>query len=408
MLAVTIFQARIFGPIKFGLISYAQSIVTVIVPLMQLGLNSILIKELVDNKDNEGTIMGTSLTMAMIAAPFAILIVILFVAIVNNGSSETIIVCALYSTLLLFQVFELLQYYFFAHYMSKYAAIMVFVAYVIASIYRLLVLFINKSIYLYALSQTLYYLIIALSLLYFYSKKGGQKLSFNLQTSKKLFNKSKFFLISSLAVTIYTQVDRVLLKNICGDEINGYYVGAITIINMATFIFTAIIDSTQPDLIDKNQKSNEEFEKGMISLYSIVIYLALFMCIFVDIFAPIIVKVMYGLDYLPSIPLLRIITWYGLFSFIGIARNVYIVAKDKQKYLWIISLAGAIFSIIIDYLLIKYFMAIGAAIGAILVQIFANIIMGFIIKPIRRNNYLIFKALNPKVLVNTLINIKNN
>ena len=57
MLAVTIFQARIFGPTNFGLITYAQSIVTVVVPIMQLGLNSILIKELVNNKNNEGSIM---------------------------------------------------------------------------------------------------------------------------------------------------------------------------------------------------------------------------------------------------------------------------------------------------------------------------------------------------------------
>lgn len=398
MLTVTIFQARIFGPTNFGLITYAQSIVTVVVPIMQLGLNSILIKELVNNKNNEGSIMGTSLMMAMIAAPIAILFVLIFTSIVNAGSSETIIVCVLYSSLLLFQVFELLQYWFLAHYMSKYTAVTFFVAYVIASIYRLAILFINKSIYLFALSQALYYLIIAISLLYFYKKQGGQKFEFNKDIAKTLFNRSKYFLVSSLAVTFYTQIDRILLKNMCGDEVNGYYVAAITIVNMATFIFIAIIDSTQPDLIEKNNQNNELFEKGMTRLYSVVIYLALLMCIFLDIFAPLIIKLMYGLDYLPSINLLRIVTWYGLFSFIGIARSVYIVAKEQQKYIWIISILGALFSLMCNYILIKLFGASGAAVGAILVQIFVNVILGFIIKPIRRNNVLMFKALNPMVI----------
>ena len=398
MLVVTMLQARIFGPTNFGLIAYAQSIVTVIVPLMQLGLNSILIKELVDHKDEEGVIMGSSLTMAMLAAPLAILLVIAFTSIVNAGSPETIIVCALYSVLLLFQVFELLQYWFFAHYMSKYAALTVFGAYVTASVYRLAVLFINTSVYLYALSQAIYYLVIALALLYFYKRLGGQKFRFNKEVAGRLFSKSKFFLISSLAVTVYTQVDRVLLKNMCGDEINGYYVAAITIVNMATFIFTAIIDSTQPDLIEKRSKDRGLFESGMIKLYSVVIYLALAMCIAIDLLAPFIIKVMYGSDYLPSIPLLRIVTWYGLFSFIGIARNVYIVAENRQKYIWVISVLGAFFSIICNYMLIDAYGAVGAAVGAVLVQIFVNIIMGYVIAPIRRNNMLIFKALDPRNL----------
>ena len=407
MLAVTMLQARIFGPSNFGLISYAQSIVTVIVPIMQLGLNSVLIRELVDHKDEEGTIMGSSITMAMLTSPIAILIVLLFTAFVNAGQTETIIVCGLYSSLLLFQVFELLQYWFLAHYMSKYTALTCFAAYVIASIYRLAVLFINKSIYLYALSQAIYYLVIALVLLYFYKKLGGNRFKFDKTIAKRLFNKSKFFLFSSLAVTIYTQVDRVLLKNISGDEANGHYVAAITIVNMATFIFTAIIDSTQPDLIEKNSLSNEAFEKGMTRLYSVVIYLSLLMCIAIDILAPLIIKIMYGDNYLPSINLLRIVTWYGLFSFIGIARNVYIIAKNKQKYIWIISFLGAIFSIICDYLLILKFNATGAAIGAILVQVFVNIILGFIIKPIRRNNYLMFKALNPNHLLEMIKEIRH-
>ena len=406
MLIVTMLQARIFGPVRFGLISYAQSIVTVIVPVMQLGLNSVLIKELVDHKDEEGVIMGSSLSMAMMASPVAILMVLSFVSVVNAGSPETLLVCGLYSSLLLFQVFELLQYWFLAHYMSKYTALTIFGAYVLASVYRLAVLFINKSVYLYALSQALYYLIIAVCLLHFYKKLGGEKFAFDKKVVRRLFDRSKFFMISSFAVTVYTQIDRVLLKNICGDEINGYYVAAITIVNMATFIFTAIIDSTQPDLIDKHSKDQESFEKGMTRLYSVVIYLALLMCVAIDMLAPLIIKIMYGADYLPSIPLLRIVTWYGLFSFVGIARNVYIVAENKQKYIWIISCVGAVFALVCNWVLIKGYGALGAAIGAIAIQIFVNVIMGFIIELIRRNNALVFKALNPLVLKEMLMTLK--
>ncbi len=395
MLVVTMFQTRIFGPTNFGLITYAQSIVTIVVPVMQLGLNSILVKEIVDHREKEGEITGTAVTMAMIASPVSILAVLIFVSIVNTGSTETIMVCLLYSVLLLFQVFELLQYWFLSHYMSMYVAITIFVAYVLTSIYKLLVLFINRSVYCYAVSQAIYYLIIAIALLYFFKKKSKQKLSFKMDTAKYLFSKSKFFFISSVAVAVYTQLDRVLLKNICGDTANGYYVAAITVVNMATFIFTAIIDSTQPDLFEKRSRSSEEFEKGMIGLYSVVIYLALAMCVGLTVLSPLVIKIMCGSEYGESVNLLRIVCWYGLFSFIGIARNVYIVAEGKERYIWVINCIGALFSLVSNYVLISLIGATGAAVAAVLIQIFVNVIMGYAIKPIRRNNQLMLQALNP-------------
>ena len=41
----------------------------------------------------------------------------------------------------------------------------------------------------------------------------------------------------------------------------------------------------------------------------------------------------------------------------------------------------------------------GAAIASLITQIFTNVIIGFIIKPIRKNNYLMIKGLNPKLLI---------
>jgi Na+-driven multidrug efflux pump len=42
---------------------------------------------------------------------------------------------------------------------------------------------------------------------------------------------------------------------------------------------------------------------------------------------------------------------------------------------------------------------IGAAIAAIISQFLTNVVIGFIYKPIRRNNYLMLKGLNPKVII---------
>jgi Na+-driven multidrug efflux pump len=42
--------------------------------------------------------------------------------------------------------------------------------------------------------------------------------------------------------------------------------------------------------------------------------------------------------------------------------------------------------------------AVGAAIASVITQFFTNVMIGYIFKPIRRNNRLMLKALNPCVL----------
>ena len=60
-LIVTMVASRFLGPSKYGLISYAASICTFFLPIMQLGLPSIQVQELINKDGEEGTIIGSSL-----------------------------------------------------------------------------------------------------------------------------------------------------------------------------------------------------------------------------------------------------------------------------------------------------------------------------------------------------------
>ena len=66
-LIVTMLSARYLGPSGYGIINYAASIVTFVVPVMQLGLNSTLVQELLTSPDREGEVMGTSIAMSLVS-----------------------------------------------------------------------------------------------------------------------------------------------------------------------------------------------------------------------------------------------------------------------------------------------------------------------------------------------------
>ena len=137
----------------------------------------------------------------------------------------------------------------------------------------------------------------------------------------------------------------------------------------------------------------------MKMLYSFVIYLSLLQSLVMTIFAKPIILIAYGEQYYDSIGALRIVVWYTTFAYLGSVRNIWILANEKQKYLWLINLLGAAANVILNVALIPALGIYGAAIASLASQFFTNVVVGYIIKPIRPNNAIMVSSLNPNCCI---------
>lgn len=398
-LVVTMLSARYLGPSGYGLINYAASIVAFVVPVMQLGLNSTLVQEIVNDPDREGEILGTSIAMNLVSSVFCILGIVFFSAIANRGETVTTAVCALYSIQLVFQSLELIQCWFQAKLLSRYTAITMLVAYGVTAAYKILLLILGSSVYWFAVAQALDFGIIGVTLLIIYRKVGTARLSFSWQLARKLFSRSKYYIVSSLMVTVFAQTDRIMLKAMVDEAAVGYYSAAISCATMTGFVFVAIIDSARPGIFESARASTSSFEKSVSALYCVIIWLSLVQCAGITFFAELIVSILYGSAYAPTVGTLRLVVWYTTFSYLGAVRNIWILAEGKQKYLWIINLSGAGANVILNALMIPVWGINGAALASLITQIFTNVIISFLLKPIRPNAMLMLRGLNLRQLL---------
>ena len=397
-LIIGMISARYLGPSNYGLISYAASVVGFVLPIMQLGLRSTLVQEFIETPEKEGQIIGTSLVMNLVSSLACMVGVGAFVAIANRGEEITLVVCLLYSLTLIFQAIEMIQYWFQYKLLSKYPSIVMLISYVVVSAYKIFLLVSEKGVYWFVLSNSIDFCIIGFSLFAIYFKLGGQKLGFSFEMVKRLYNRSKFYIVSAMMVTIFANTDHIMLKIMLGDDENGFYAAAITCATVANFVYGAIIDSMRPVILSAKKESDTEFEKNTARLYCVIIYLALAQSIAFTIFAKLIVSILYGAEYMASVPVLQILIWYTAFSFIGTVRNIWILAEGKQSLLWIINLSGAVANVILNIIFIPLWGACGAAVASVLTQFFTNVIVGFIMKPIRPNNRILIQSLNPALL----------
>ncbi len=394
--------ARFLGPSNYGLINYAASLVAFVLPIMQLGLRSIIVHEFINRPTEEGKIMGTSLGLSLMSAVACIIGVTSFAMIANRGEKITIIVCFLYSLCLIFQALEMTEYWFQAKLLSKYSSIAVLFAYVIVSLIRVFLLVTGKNVYWFTAAYVIDYMLIGACLLFFYKIKGGERLSFSWTLAKAMLSKSKFYIISTMMTTIFQQTDKIMLKLMLNEAETGYYSVAVTITGMTAFVFMAVIDSVRPTILENKKDNSGNYERNVSLLYSVITYMSLFQGLAFTLLAEPVVYILYGADYAPAIPLLRTTVWYVTFSYYGMVRNIWILSEQKQRYLWIINLSGALMNIVLNALLIPFIGAQGAAVASLFTQFFTNVIVNMLIPQIRYNNKLMLRGLNPKLLIEFL------
>ena len=395
---IGLITARYLGPSNYGIISYVASIVSFAMPIMQLGLNNTLVKEFIKCPDSEGKILGTSLVLNIISSIFCIIGSVSFVALVNEGKKETILVCVLYSLTLLFHATEMTQYWFQSKLLSKYPSTAALCAYVVVSAYKIFLLVTQKNVVWFAFSQVLDFALISVMQLLIYKKLGGQKLTFNWKLGKEMLSRSKYYIIPSVMVMIFHHTDRIMINLMMSETETGFYSAAITCIGISGFVFAAIIDSARPIILEAKNHNLELYEKRIIQLYSIITFLSLAQSIGMTLLAKPLVFLLYGTEYSRTAEILMVAVWYITFGHYGTVRNIWILAEGKQKYLTGINVAGALANVALNLCMIPLWGAVGAAVASVITQFFTNVIIGFMWKPIRKNNYLMMKSLNPKIL----------
>lgn len=394
-LLITMLTARYLGPAGYGVISYAVSVTAFAVPVMQLGVRNILIKELVAEPERNGLTLGTALCMNLVSSLLCVVGVTAFASAANRGERETILVCCLYSLSLVFQAVEILQYWFQERLLSKYVSLSMLAAYAGMAVYQLMALASGKNIYWFAVSEAVRHCAGAILIVLLYGRCGGEPLRASLSVCKRLLGSSKHYILSNLMITMYAQTDKIMLSQMLGDKVTGYYAAAVTCANMSNFVYLAIVDSARPGIFQRKLENRERFEQSVSLLYAVMIALSLLQCVGFTLFASWIIRLLYGVEYGPAVELLRLVVWYTTFAHLGLVRDIWVLAEEKQSVLWKINIFGALTNVMLNYLLIPRFGAVGAAAASLVTQFAVNTGACFVLKPLRGSGILMLRGMDP-------------
>ena len=380
---VSILTARYLGPSNYGVISYAASFIAFFTSIASLGLNNTIVIELINNKDKEGTVLGTGIAYQVVSGLLSSVAIFLLVYFLNPDDSTTYFITILQSLSLVFQSFQLINYWYQSKLQSRVSTIVASVAYIIVTLYKVFLLITAKSVLWFAFSSSFNYIVLSLLLIFEYQRSNGQKLAFSAFLGRKMLKRSSHFILSGLMVAVYSQMDRIMIGSMMGKTSVGYYSASSTICNTWVFLLGAIIDSARPLIMEYRKENEALYERRLTQLYAAIIWISFIFSTVIFIFSKKIILLTYGQGYLDATSSLRILTWYTAFAYSGVVKNIWLVCEHKEKYVKYLSFAGAVSNLVLNFALIPTFGIAGAAFSSLATQVITNFLMPCIIKELR-------------------------
>jgi O-antigen/teichoic acid export membrane protein len=368
-LVVSIILARHLSPSEFGIIGYAMSLVSLFSIAGHMGLNGIVVRDVVKKPGEVGQILGSAFVLKLIGMFFGFSLIVCYLYFFEQRHSEIFYFTMIVSTSLLLRPFFVLEFWFHSQVKAKYISISNFSSSLIANLFKTLAVLSSLSI-LYVSAATLLQVLIAIFLLsYFYKKVSGlelKALSPKKTIMKSLLQQGWIVFLGSFFAIIYLKIDTVMLKWYVGTEEVGIYTVATQISQAWYFIPAAIVASVFPSLIKLEEKDELAFYENLTKLFSVLLYVAVAVAVVISFISDSFISLFFGDEYARSAMILTIHIWAAVFVFIRSAVSKWILIKGFLVFSLVTQGAGAFVNVLLNIYFIANYGAEGAAVSTLI------------------------------------------
>ena len=365
---------RVLRPAGIGAVNFAQSVVYYFTVVAQLGVPTYGIRECAKVRDNpialsrlvQEILILNSITCLV---SYALFFICLFTVPQMRNEKTLFIVMSVATLLNVIGV----EWLFSALEMYDYLAILSIISKIIMVL----------GVFLLVKTETDY---VIYGALYVIGRVGWGVVNFCMLSKyvslrpvgdynfKKHIRPIMVFFGMTVATTIYTQMDAVMLGFMKGTTENGFYDAAVNcklvLVSLITSLGTVLLPRASAQLEKGDEKS---FRYSSREALSFVIAMAVPLCVYFILFAGPVIMLLSGKEFGNSVLPMRLIMPSLLFiGMTNITGLQVMVPLGKEKGVLYAEIAGATVNLIVNALLIPKFGASGAAIGTVGAEVFVT------------------------------------
>ena len=386
-LFVGVWVARYLGPEQFGLLSYAQSFVFLFTAFSTLGLDGIVVRELVKDESKRDVLLGSAFSLKLIGAILILPVLAVAVQWTQNDNDTNLLVFIIASSTI-FQSFNVIDFYYQSKVLSKYVALANTVSLALSSIIKIALILNDAPLVFFALMTTIDMIVLALGLIYYYKKSNHLNFlnwNFDWYIAKILLKDSWPLLFSGLVISLYMRVDQLMIKEILNADAVGQYAAAVRLSEVWYFIPMVIVNSLFPALMSAKKNSEKLYYLRLQRLYTLILRLAVVVVVPMIFLSDWIIIALYGVNYSQAGNVLAIHI-YGLIPVgFGVILGRFYTIENFGVDNFIRNIIGLLINVILNFYFIDKYGISGAALSSVIAYLYISVIHSAIRKKTRRN-----------------------
>ncbi len=387
MVTVWAYVARYLGPEQFGLFNYGLSFVFLFSILADLGLEPIVVKELVQDDGRglrEDAIMGSAFTLRFMGAVLAVFLVVAITGIVSMDWTTRVIIVVM-SLRLIFSSFRVIDFYFQSKVLSKYTVYSLLFSLLVITLLSLVFIRLQLSLIFFVWAVIFEAIVTAIGLVFFY-RWNHHKISVwktDRQEMLRILQGSWPLMVSGAAVAIYMRIDQIMIKAMLDVASVGYYSSAVRISEAFYFIPMVLTSSLFPAIVNAKLTDDKLYQARIKKLFALLVGIAVSIAVLVSFVAKPVILILYGSRYTPAINVLSIHIWASIFVFLGVGVSKWMISENLQIYYMINTLLGAVTNIILNLFLIPRYGILGTAMATVMSQFVVSTLSNLLNKKTR-------------------------
>jgi PST family polysaccharide transporter len=385
-LIVGVWVARYLGPEQFGLFNYAIAFVALLSPVATMGLDNLVIRDLVHDTANKDEILGTTTALKFVGAVLAWLLIMSGVGLMRSNDRTTQWLVGIIAIGLLFQSFDSIDFWFQSQIQSKFTVFARSTAFILVTGARVALIQVKAPLVAFAWLGCAEALLVSVGLVIVYKIKGWRLSTWrsSFVRAYELLKHSWLLVLSGLAIMTYMKIDQIMLSQIIGNDAVGIYSAALRISEVWYFIPMAVISSVFPTIVAVKTSDIKLYYTRLSNLFNFMARLAYAIAIPITFLSGWLIELLFGSHYAAAAPVLAIHVWANVFVFLGVAQESWNISEGFLKLSLLQTLIGAVINILLNLILIPSYASIGAALATVVAYAFSAVITNIVSQSTRK------------------------
>ncbi len=386
--------ANQLGTDNFGWYNLSISVFTLLFAVSTLGFNpSFIIKHLVNAEYSKETIIGTTLLSRGIISILILLILYFWITFFASEHNYWILLIA--SASIFFQISQIITSYYQWKIKAKVYVTINSISLTIEAVLLLIGLYLELSLFYFITVYTLERVFILIGLLFVFHMKEIKlnHLKFDYSLFIKMAYQAWPLLLGAILTALYARFDQFLIKYFLNTKELGIYGTAVILTQIWFLVPSLIVPILYPKIAEfKKIKNTKKYYTTIFGLYGLLNYIAIGIIVFIFIFGEWIIKTLYGIEYLESVFILKILILNLLILFQSHLTTSVMIIEGNEKFLFRIKLVSVVVNIALNVLFLSYYGVKIAAYSLLISSFISWIVLALFNKSMKRLLKLNFKS----------------